>query len=196
MKTCSHCGHSENPDIAIGCRRCGRRLPKVTTGFQEVGKAEKGYSAASPNAQYTPRLVATTPKKADEPLTFFGWIQTILGFAIIGIVIVSVAGYVFGGDSEKQGRCVAWGEPNDFGHTRCEEYESQADNQSQDDSSDYYPEYDPPPANNGGSTGGVDCGDFDTHREAQAFFESNGGPNFDPYDLDGDSDGSACELLT
>jgi hypothetical protein len=41
----------------------------------------------------------------------------------------------------------------------------------------------------------VDCGDFATHDQAQAFFIAHGGPGSDPFRLDGDSDGSACESL-
>ena len=40
-----------------------------------------------------------------------------------------------------------------------------------------------------------DCGDFSTHREAQAFFIAAGGPDRDPHRLDGDGDGLACENL-
>ncbi|MEO8391433.1 MAG: excalibur calcium-binding domain-containing protein [Chloroflexota bacterium] len=40
-----------------------------------------------------------------------------------------------------------------------------------------------------------DCGDFQTHAEAQAFFLAAGGPGRDPHRLDGDHDGSACEAL-
>lgn len=40
-----------------------------------------------------------------------------------------------------------------------------------------------------------DCGDFATHAEAQAFFESQGGPASDPHRLDQDNDGIACESL-
>ncbi|MEK7499939.1 MAG: excalibur calcium-binding domain-containing protein [Patescibacteria group bacterium] len=45
------------------------------------------------------------------------------------------------------------------------------------------------------STGGADkdCGDFSTHAEAQAFFDS-AGPG-DPHGLDRDEDGLACETL-
>lgn len=38
-----------------------------------------------------------------------------------------------------------------------------------------------------------DCSDFSTHREAQAFFESEG--SGDPHRLDRDGDGIACETL-
>lgn len=41
----------------------------------------------------------------------------------------------------------------------------------------------------------VDCANFQTHAEAQAFFVWQGGPQRDPYFLDGDSDGIACEGL-
>lgn len=40
-----------------------------------------------------------------------------------------------------------------------------------------------------------DCGDFDTHAQAQAFFEAAGGPDSDPHRLDADHDGIACETL-
>ncbi|WP_345242655.1 thermonuclease family protein [Pontibacillus salipaludis] len=41
-----------------------------------------------------------------------------------------------------------------------------------------------------------DCGDFDSHETAQAFFEAAGGPEEDPHRLDGsDDDGLACESL-
>ena len=45
------------------------------------------------------------------------------------------------------------------------------------------------------STGGADkdCGDFSTHAQAQAFFDS-AGPG-DPHGLDRDEDGLACETL-
>jgi micrococcal nuclease len=39
-----------------------------------------------------------------------------------------------------------------------------------------------------------DCGDFGTHSEAQAFFESHD-PVRDPHNLDQDGDGKACESL-
>ena len=39
------------------------------------------------------------------------------------------------------------------------------------------------------------CSDFGTWSEAQAFFESEGGPNFDPHRLDRDGDGIACQSL-
>ncbi len=42
----------------------------------------------------------------------------------------------------------------------------------------------------------VDCGDFDTHAHAQDFFLGTGGAlDNDPYRLDGDHDGRACERL-
>lgn len=37
------------------------------------------------------------------------------------------------------------------------------------------------------------CDDFDNWEEAQAFFESEGGPESDPHGLDADDDGIACE---
>lgn len=43
-------------------------------------------------------------------------------------------------------------------------------------------------------TGDQDCGDFDTHQAAQAFFEANN-PSDDPHRLDADGDGQACESL-
>jgi len=43
------------------------------------------------------------------------------------------------------------------------------------------------------SSGDRDCSDFGTHRQAQAFYESEG-PG-DPHGLDRDGDGDACETL-
>ncbi len=39
------------------------------------------------------------------------------------------------------------------------------------------------------------CGDFETWIEANEFFLKAGGPETDPHDLDGDSDGIPCESL-
>ena len=39
------------------------------------------------------------------------------------------------------------------------------------------------------------CEDFTTCEEAQKFFRDHGGPRLDPYGLDGDDDGIACEKL-
>jgi hypothetical protein len=42
----------------------------------------------------------------------------------------------------------------------------------------------------------VDCADFATHAQAQSFFLGTGGSRtYDPYRLDGDDDGLACERL-
>ena len=38
-----------------------------------------------------------------------------------------------------------------------------------------------------------DCTDFDSRTDAQAFYEHAGGPDYDPYHLDDDNDGRACE---
>ena len=48
-----------------------------------------------------------------------------------------------------------------------------------------------------GDDGFVDrnCGDFDTWRQAQDFFLSEGGPEDDPHGLDRNNDGIACESL-
>lgn len=43
-------------------------------------------------------------------------------------------------------------------------------------------------------SGDLDCSDFDTHDEAQQFFE-NHNPSEDPHRLDGNGDGEACESL-
>lgn len=43
--------------------------------------------------------------------------------------------------------------------------------------------------------GDMDCGDFSSFREAQDFFESEGGPYEDYHNLDRDGDGLACESL-
>jgi hypothetical protein len=42
----------------------------------------------------------------------------------------------------------------------------------------------------------VDCSDFDTRAHAQSFFRGTGGSlSNDPYHLDADHDGLACELI-
>ena len=41
----------------------------------------------------------------------------------------------------------------------------------------------------------LDCSDFDTWSEAQAFYEEQGGPDSDPHNLDSDGDGIACQSL-
>jgi hypothetical protein len=38
-----------------------------------------------------------------------------------------------------------------------------------------------------------DCTDFDSRRDAQEFYELAGGPTYDPFNLDDDEDGTACE---
>ncbi|MFP7296224.1 excalibur calcium-binding domain-containing protein [Neobacillus niacini] len=38
-----------------------------------------------------------------------------------------------------------------------------------------------------------DCSDFETGWEAQLFYIANGGPEYDPHDLDRDNDGQACD---
>jgi hypothetical protein len=38
-----------------------------------------------------------------------------------------------------------------------------------------------------------DCTDFATRAEAQAVYETMGGPLYDPFNLDVDEDGTACE---
>ena len=43
--------------------------------------------------------------------------------------------------------------------------------------------------------GDKDCSDFATQKEAQRFFEANGGPAKDFHNLDRDGDGIACEKL-
>lgn len=40
-----------------------------------------------------------------------------------------------------------------------------------------------------------DCGDFDTQKDAQEFYEAAGGPETDRHRLDSDRDGVACESL-
>lgn len=38
-----------------------------------------------------------------------------------------------------------------------------------------------------------DCTDFDSREDAQVFYEEVGGPLYDPFNLDDDEDGFACE---
>jgi micrococcal nuclease len=44
-------------------------------------------------------------------------------------------------------------------------------------------------------TGDMDCTDFSSQDEAQAFFEDEGGPDEDYHNLDRDGDGVVCETL-
>lgn len=41
----------------------------------------------------------------------------------------------------------------------------------------------------------VTCKNFLTQKDAQDFFNANGGPGIDKYNLDGDKDGEVCESL-
>ena len=41
----------------------------------------------------------------------------------------------------------------------------------------------------------MDCEDFSTWTDAQAFYESAGGPSDDPHHLDRDGEGIACEAM-
>ena len=43
--------------------------------------------------------------------------------------------------------------------------------------------------------GDKDCADFSSQREAQEFFEEQGGPDEDFHNLDRDGDGVVCESL-
>ncbi len=52
----------------------------------------------------------------------------------------------------------------------------------------------PPPAAGAAQTGrDYDCTDFDSRADAQDFYEELGGPLYDPFNLDDDEDGKACE---
>jgi hypothetical protein len=44
-----------------------------------------------------------------------------------------------------------------------------------------------------GAAADVSCADFESQEEAQRFFVEHGGPESDPYGLDADGDGLACE---
>lgn len=48
---------------------------------------------------------------------------------------------------------------------------------------------------NKGGKKNYNCSDFTTQKDAQKFFKKHGGPQQDPYNLDGDGDGRACESL-
>lgn len=43
------------------------------------------------------------------------------------------------------------------------------------------------------NSGYIDCDSFGSQNQAQKVFEDNGGLSYDPYWLDGDNDGVACE---
>ncbi|WP_163537288.1 S-layer homology domain-containing protein [Gracilibacillus sp. YIM 98692] len=74
------------------------------------------------------------------------------------------------------------------GYVTDDGFNGSVDDSSDSDNGTYDGPYDP----NGPD---VDCGDFDTHEEAQAFFEAAGGPESDPHRLDRDGNGIACESL-
>lgn len=58
-----------------------------------------------------------------------------------------------------------------------------------------YPRDDNPSIERPSSTGDYDCSDFSSQEEAQEFFEQEGGPEYDPHNLDRDGDSIACEKL-
>ena len=62
-----------------------------------------------------------------------------------------------------------------------------------DDPHQIVAEYEPAPDNDGFQD--HNCSDFSTWREAQDFFESEGGPAEDPHRLDANKDGVACQSL-
>lgn len=51
------------------------------------------------------------------------------------------------------------------------------------------------PSAQGQSQSDRDCSDFSNRKQAQVFFEAEGGPQRDPHRLDGDGDGIACDSL-
>jgi len=59
----------------------------------------------------------------------------------------------------------------------------------------FYRDDDPTTERSFGEYGDYDCSDFSTQRQAQAFFEDEGGPDEDYHNLDRDGDGEACESL-
>jgi hypothetical protein len=63
------------------------------------------------------------------------------------------------------------------------------------DSNVKFERFDDPTTERPFSSGDYDCRDFSTQEEAQDFFESEGGPDDDPHNLDRDGDGVACESL-
>lgn len=70
------------------------------------------------------------------------------------------------------------------------------DNYKDDDysSDDEYSEYEEVSGNPYSATDiDHDCTDFSTQEDAQLFYEANGGPDYDPHDLDRDNDGMACD---
>ena len=59
----------------------------------------------------------------------------------------------------------------------------------------FYRDDDPTTERSFGEYGDYDCSDFSTQRQAQEFFEDEGGPDEDYHNLDRDGDGVACESL-
>jgi hypothetical protein len=77
-------------------------------------------------------------------------------------------------------------------YTDEEEYDSHVE---YDDDEEYYEEEVVTTTDNPYTATDIDhdCSDFETRYEAQLFYEANGGPEYDPHDLDRDNDGSACD---
>ncbi len=65
-----------------------------------------------------------------------------------------------------------------------EEQENEEEGAEQEESGNYECSYDK-----------YNCGDFNTHNEAQSIYEACGGTSNDIHGLDGDGDGEACESL-
>ncbi len=114
---------------------------------------------------------------------------------VVGFFVIQ--GILEGSDDDPKGRCVEWEDPDPFGGGGCIEWEALEDEPGYEPP-DYVAPRDYQPAANSQprSTGGdLDCNDFTTHTQAQAFFRSQGGPASDPHLLDEDNDGIACESL-
>lgn len=97
--------------------------------------------------------------------------------------IWSIDGYVSSEGFNIEYSC-KWAKNKGYATNGCH-YSNRAPEQSNDTSDT---KYDP----NGPDR---DCGDFDTHDQAQNFFIAAGGPQEDPHRLDREGDGLACESL-
>jgi hypothetical protein len=86
---------------------------------------------------------------------------------------------------------------DDYSYTADDNYEEEYTDEEEYDEEDYYEEEveEVITSDNPYTATNIDhdCPDFDTQEDAQLFYEANGGPVYDPHDLDRDNDGMACD---
>ncbi len=119
-----------------------------------------------------------------------GWGNTVgngEGCIGLGCFTIIIIWFILGG-----GWSALWGALTDDGHDA--QWEAEYGTAPVDEHSILWEDIDDDDAvPNTSGPGAIDCNAFGSQRAAQRFFEDNGGPMFDPYFLDGDNDGIACE---